>query len=341
MELLPAFPFMLVDDQPGGIRPDRQIPVAGGGDQIAGLSYRRIEETVLGQHGLGGGRLIDVQPDVYAQLHITGAAAVVVQGQALHTVIAGPGAVHLDGAFRGEPPALGVDGVDQLTLRLVGEAAQGIHGAGEYRRRAPYAVLDGPGPQRVAQSDAVIGDIEGRHLLGDGCQILVVKLGAHKVPLGPSEALRIIRGQVFPRLVEQGPVTGSAVVIHLAEGVADALVVGVGGILAPSEKRFGGIRGAGKHVEPVGLAAGVAGNLGDGAGVTAGLVCGAQFAQQALLQIVGDRGSGAGQHNRSRQPEQDAAAQYERQDLAGSFHGQPPLIALKVIYITIDNSSIA
>ena len=320
IELLVGAALALVDGEAGALSAHGQIGVGVGADEIAALAQRRVVVAVLGQHGLGLGGLVDPQPDVYAQLDVGGAAGVVGQGVALHAVAAGQSAAHLGGGVGGQPSALGVDGVDQLALGLVGKAAHGVEGPLADVGGAVGAVLHGPGPDHVPQGDAVVGDVEGGDLVLQRVDADVVVFRPHEVPLGPAEAVGVLLRQALPRGVKPGAVAGGAVVIGLAEGVADAAVVGVGGFLAPLEEGPGRSGAGGEHIHAVGLAAGIAGGLGDGAGIAVGFVLGAQLAQHPLLQIVRRRGPRQRQQHRGQKCQQHAQAQNDRWNFTRIFH---------------------
>lgn len=91
----------------------------------------------VGQRGVGVGvehyqrvrRLVDVQAAVHAELHVAGVGAEISHGLAGYAVFAGGVAGHalgLGGLV--QTAALGVDGLDQLGLALVLEAAQRVEG---------------------------------------------------------------------------------------------------------------------------------------------------------------------------------------------------------------------
>ena len=74
---------------------EKIIYIYGGGAQlIHALAHRGVLEAVVRQHHLGLGGLIDPQAGVYAQLHVTGVAVVILQHLAGDAVLVGGGAGH-------------------------------------------------------------------------------------------------------------------------------------------------------------------------------------------------------------------------------------------------------
>ena len=83
-----------VQGQARGAGGGRQAAVGGGAQLIHALAHRGVLEAVVRQHHLGLGGLIDPQAGVYAQLHVTGVAVVILQHLAGDAVLVGGGAGH-------------------------------------------------------------------------------------------------------------------------------------------------------------------------------------------------------------------------------------------------------
>ena len=266
-----------------------QLGVGGHQDTVGALPHLVILIAVIGQHCLRVRRLVDAQTDIYAQLHIATAAAVPRHALAADAVALGCGAGHLYFPRIGQAAGFGVDGVDQFTLGLIFEAADGGKGILQHLQGAAGAVLYGAGPEHIAQGNAVVADLEagdiGLRLGDDG----VIIAQAHIVALRLFKTAGIIRCQLLPCRIKLGAIAGSAVIIRLAERVAKRAVEQVVGFLAPFKELLGYIIRAGELIRTVGLAAGVALSAGDHTRAGS-LVGGAERAQQGLLLVVGCRG---------------------------------------------------
>ena len=312
--------------QAGQIGGQRLIGGPVGGDAVIAVSQRRLGVGV--QHHQGVRRFVDVQAAVDAELHIAGAADEVGHGLAGHAVlvggVAGHALLHTLGGGGAETAALVIDGLDQLGLALVLEAAQLVegpeyHAGGAAAAVAAVGALDDAGavvyaaaPQHVAQRHGVVVQIKG----GDGglqvAQQVRVGVGLPVVLLGLGELLRIGVAHAAPVGVEVAAVAGrvfavDVVGVGVVQPVAHIAVEGTGvERLQPLDKaqRRAGI--AGEHVDAVGRAAQVAVHRGvvAGIGVVARLVVLAQIAQtraQPVLAGGQQRGGQQTQHQRGGQ----------------------------------------
>ena len=292
-----------VQGQARGAGGGRQAAVGGGAQLIHALAHRCVLEAVVRQHHLGLGGLIDPQAGVYAQLHVTGVAVVILQHLAGNAVFVGGGAGHHAPGVGLRLPhgaAFVIDGLDELGLRLVGKATQCVKGphnnarsaapavaAGKAGGRA-HAVLHRPGPEHVAQGDAVVIHVEPRHGGLDGPDDGVIVAAADIVALHPHKAVAVLVGQGPPGGVEAGAIAAVGL-IGGGQPVADGAVICIGGGLAPPEEGPGNVAAAGELIRAVGLAACVARSGGDDPRA-AGLEPLAQGPQQLLLLVVGGGG---------------------------------------------------
>ena len=287
----------------------------------------------VGQRGVGVGvqhhqrvrRLVDVQAAVDAELHVAGVAAEIGHGLAADAVLFRRLAGHALPLVRfgrgAEAAALVVDGLDQLGLALVPEAAQLVEGPEHHAGGAAAAiaavgtadhtgaVVDAAAPQHVAQGDGVVVQVKG----GDGglqiVQQIRVGVSLPVVLLGLGELLRIVVADAAPCGVEVAAVAGGVLAaevigVGVVQLIAHIAVDGAGAeLLQPLDKaqRRAGV--AGEHVDAVGRAALIAIHRGveAGIGVVARLVVLAQIAQlRAQPVFAGGHQSGGQQAQRQR-----------------------------------------
>lgn len=342
----------------------RQLHGGGGGDlgktrQVGGhaavrsAAGRQAVGTV-GQRGVGVGvehyqrvrRLVDVQAAVHAELHVAGVGAEISHGLAGYAVFAGGVAGHalgLGGLV--QTAALGVDGLDQLGLALVLEAAQRVEGTEDDAggAAAPIAaagaadhtcaVVDAAAPEHIAQSHGVVIQIEG----GDGgldvLQQVRIGVGLPIVLLGLHELVGVVVSHAAPGGVEIAAVAGGVLAVAVVgvgviQRVAHVAVDGAGlELLQPLDEAQGRAGVAGEHIDAVGRAAAVAADGGDVAwvGAVARLVVLAQVAQSRVLPVLA-----GGQQRRGQQAQHHGGGQHHGGAPLHPFHRIHPAFSVVV-----------
>ena len=309
-----------------------------GRDAVGALRHRGIGVGV--QHHQCVRRLVDGQAAVHADLHIAGVGAEIGHGLAGNAVLLGGIAGHrLLGRGVVQSAALIVDGLDQLGLALVFEAAQLFEGTEHHAGGAAAAVaavgaaenagavLHAAAPQHVAQRHGVVLQIKGRLPRLQVVQQIRIGVGLPVVPLRLSKLGAVGVRHTAPRGIEVAAVAG---------GILPRLIIGVGPVqcvahipiegaflelLQPlyEAQRRSGV--AGEHIDAVGCAAAVSLDGGDIAGIraVARLVVLAQVAQPGARPVFA-----GGQQCGGQQTQHQHSGQHDRSSSFYFFHHKHP-----------------
>ena len=288
----------------------RQILVGIVQQTIVAVGHGRFIIAVIHQHHQRVGRLVHRQTPVNAHLHITGAAVEIAQDQPGRAILIGGIAGHGGACLavflpqtvsRYQAAALGINGLDQLGLRLVGKAAQCGKRPLDQRTGVGRAVLHGTAPEYVFQRHGIIVDIKGGHRRFHPVHHILVDSGLGVLVLGAGKGSAINLCHVFPRTVEICAVAVGDIVIGTVQRHADVMIGAAVSevVLAPFSKGMGRTGLAGEHVHAVGLSACVAGHSGDHAGAAGvtGLIKAAQIVQLGTLPLHSGIGNGADQQS--------------------------------------------
>ena len=334
--------------QTGEIGGQRQIGASVGGNAVIAVGQGRV--GVFIQHRDGVRRLVDVQAGVDAELHIAGAAGEVGQRLAGDAVLVGGVAGHPLGGFLGgrvgEPAALGINGLDDLGLALVLEAAQRVEGAEHHAGGAAAAigavgaaddagaVVDAAAPEHVPQGQRVVLDVKGGYGGLEIGQQVGVGVGLPEILLGLGKFIGVGTGHLLPDGVEVAAVAGGvgaagAVCIGAVQRIAHGAVERAGAkFLQPADEGQGRTGIAGEHIDAVGLAAGVAGRCGDlaGIGAVARFVILAQIAQTGVRPVLA-----GGHQTRDQQPQRQCGGQRHGDAPFHPFHRIHPAFCSKSV----------
>ena len=227
--------------------------------------------------------------------------------------------------------ALGIDGHDDVPLRLIGKAAQRSKRSCYDRGCIAGAVMHGAAPNDVLQCHGIVVDIKIVTAAGTGDQRngLIINLRLGERFLSSKEGAAVILGNLQPRLIEQRAAACAVAVIGAVQAVTNIIDRRVGGgSSAPVDERLHRTGLAGEHIRAIGLSAGVACHSRDhgrGLYVRIGFARFIIAAQQT--QRCGVAPTGRCHH--SHQTQQQRQTQDQRRTSPQQFHISAPQLYLR------------